>query len=36
MRRNTINIVYNSSHVALWCLEVVPVGYGKDSESEIF
>ncbi len=29
MRRNTINFPYNSGHVALWCLEVVPVVYAS-------
>ncbi len=29
MCRNTIDFGYNSSHVALWCLEVVPVVYAR-------
>ncbi len=27
MHRNSINFQYNSGHVTLWCLEVVPVVY---------
>ncbi len=29
MHRNTIDFGYNSSYVALWCLEAVPVVYAR-------
>ncbi len=39
MCRNAIDFGYNSGHMALWCLEVVPVVYAKGlhvSASDIF
>ncbi len=34
MLRNTIDFGYNSGHVGLWCLEVVPVCKGLHQQSE--
>ncbi len=34
MCRNTIDFGYNSGHVALWCLEVVPVLYARSSRMQ--
>ncbi len=35
MHRNTIDFGYNSGHVALCCLEVVPVVYARVSCAEL-
>ncbi len=34
MHRNSINILYNPSHVTLWCLEVVPVANAREDSTQ--
>ncbi len=34
MRRNPINIIYNSGHVTLWCVEVGPVANAREGSTQ--
>ncbi len=33
MHRNSINFLYNPGHIALWCLEVVPVANAREGST---